>query len=153
MINIDCLAPDLVLLFEDDLVLCEWVDEIGCLLLIFSPLFVLIQVPWIISIGLLLPCLLPYIHVIIIILLPQLPLALPILYNDLVQFLPELILCNSRLLHPAVLIYLLHSNPGPGVTVEHLLDQVFETLVQLFALLRLIFAEVSFPEEIVLPRS
>lgn len=72
--NMNCLAPDLVLRSEGDLVR-EWVDEARRLrALVLSPLAALIQVSWIIFIGPVLPHLLPYIRDIIVILLPQRPL-------------------------------------------------------------------------------
>ena len=131
----------------------EWADEIGHL-----QIFVLlpparVEVPRPTIIGLVLPFPFPYIHVIIVILFPQHPLVILILYNYLAQFLPELIFCYSWRLHPTVAIDLLDGYSCSGVRIEHQLDQVFETLVQFSALLRLTFAEVRLPEKVVLPRT
>ena len=150
--NIDCLAPDLVLLFEDDLVR-EWADEIGRLQLLLLLPLARVEVPRPAILGLVLPFLFPYIHDIIVILLPRHPLFSLILYNYLAQFLPELIFCYSWLLHPTVFIDLLDGYSSSGVRIEHHLDQVFETLVQFLAILRLAFAEMRLPEKVVLPRA
>lgn len=51
-----------------------------------------------------------------------------------------------------MLIDLLHSYSCSGVRVEHPLDQVFQTLVQVLEL-RWTFAEVCLPEKVICPRS
>lgn len=147
IINIYCLAPELVLLFEDDLSVLEWVDEIWLpdnlkhvFLIDFLPLAILLQAFWTTFLGLGLPCFpsLPaYIfRIFIIILLPQLPPVLLILYNDFIQSLPEFVFCYSWQLHPAMLIDLPHCDSKSGIWMKHPLDQVFKTLVQLFAFIR-----------------
>lgn len=62
---------------------------------------------------------------------------------DLFELLSEFVFCDSRLLHPAVLVHLLYTDPLPGIRAQHLLQQVLQISVQLSDLT---FPEVHFPE-------
>jgi hypothetical protein len=73
--------------------------------------------------------------------------SFPLVCYDLFELLSKFVFRDSRLLHPAMLVHLLHADPLPGIRAQHLLQHILQISVQLSDLT---FTEVHFPEKVML---
>lgn len=122
MFDIDRLAPDLVFLGgESDPGVAERIGDFGWHLrfsVVPSLAAVLVQASRLAIDRSTLPLLLPNF---LIYLTPVFYVCLfTLVCYDLFELLSKFVFCYSWLLHPAVLVHLLHANPLPGIWVQHL---------------------------------